>query len=388
MLYRKFGNTGIDVSVLGFGCMRLPLVGGIKKATDVFDAANPIDENYAVKLIETAIDAGVNYFDTAYPYHGGLSEKFLGHALKPYRDKIMLATKYPTWLTESAADFERVMGEQLERLQTSYIDFYLVHGLDRPRWDRMKSMGIIKFLEDIKKDGRARFVGFSFHDEADVFKEIVDAYDWSMCLMQYNYYDEDFQAGRTGLEHAAAKGLGIVVMEPLRGGRLAAGVPDSVMNIWDRAEKKRTPAEWALRWVWNHQEVSTALSGMNSMEQLEENLRVAENALPGSLTAQELGLISEAKNEYHKLLKVGCTSCAYCMPCPSGVNIPMNLSLYNDTYLFTDAETPKLLYGLLPPEIKAENCAECGACEEQCPQGIKIIEELKNAHNRLSVETA
>jgi uncharacterized protein len=385
MLYRKLGKTGIDVSALGFGCMRLPLVGGIKKSTDVFDPSFPIDEELATKMIDTAVGAGVNYFDTAYPYHGGLSEKYLGRALKPHRDKIMLATKFPTWLAQSEADFDRLMKEQLERLQTSYFDFYLVHGLNRQMWDKMKEFKVFKFLERIQEDGRARFVGFSFHDEKTLFKEIVDAYDWAMCLIQYNYYDENDQAGRAGLVYAAAKGLGVVVMEPLRGGKLAVGVPDQVMKIWELSKIKRTPAEWALRWVWDHPQVSSALSGMNSMSQLEENLKIVNEALPDTLTHGEYELILQVKDTYKKLLKVDCTTCAYCLPCPVGVNIPMNLTLYNDTFLFGDAETSYMIYNnMMAPEVKASNCSECGQCEERCPQNIKIIEELKNVHKRLS----
>jgi uncharacterized protein len=385
MLYRKLGKTGIDVSALGFGCMRLPLVGGIKKSTDVFDASNPIDEGLAIEMFETAIAAGVNYFDTAYPYHGGLSEKFLGRALKPHRDKIMLATKFPTWFAQTESDFDKFMNEQLERLQTSYFDFYLIHGLNRVLWDKMKKMNVFAFIERILKDGRARHIGFSYHDDAALFKEIVDAYDWSMCLLQYNYYDENEQAGRAGLEYAAAKGMGIVVMEPLRGGKLAAGVPERAMRIWDGAEKKRTPAEWAMRWVWNHPQVTSALSGMNSPAQLAENLAVANDALPGALTASELELYPKVKAVYRELMKVNCTGCAYCVPCPNNVDIPQNFSLYNDTFMFSDAETSYMIYNnFVPPEARASNCTECGQCEEHCPQQIKIMDELKNVHARLA----
>jgi len=218
-----------------------------------------------------------------------------------------------------------------------------------------------------------------------IFKEIIDAYDWTMCQIQFNYFDENYQAGKEGLEYAASKGIGVVIMEPLRGGRLTEGIPEEVQEIWNSAQKKRTPAEWAMRWVWNHPEVSTALSGMSTMEQLKENISLAGKALPHSLSADELELIGQAKQIYTNMLQIDCTGCAYCMPCQNGVNIPMNFSLYNDTFMFKDAEIAPLLYNyMLSPEQRASNCQECGECEEHCPQHIDIKEELKKVHEKLS----
>lgn len=384
MLYRKLGKTGCDVSVLGFGCMRFPIVGGTG-AVDLFDPNKPIDEMEAGEMIRYAVDHGVNYFDTAYPYHGGQSEVFLGKHLKPYRDKVFLATKLPIWLVQSRQDFERFLGEQLKRLKTDYIDFYLLHGLNRQLWAGMKELGALDFLNKILADGRIRYAAFSFHDDVKIFKEIVDSYDWAMCQIQYNYFDEYYQAGKEGLKYAASKGVGVVVMEPLRGGKLTDRIPEKVQRLWDSASVKRTPVEWALRWVWNHTEVSTALSGMSSMAQLIENTRIAEDAKAGILSESELQVIAEVCEAYRGMLQIGCTGCAYCMPCPNGVNIPLNFSLYNDSFMFKDEDLNLMIYNhMLIPEQRASNSAECGECEQHCPQQIKIPEELKKVHARLA----
>ena len=385
MLYRKLGKTGREVSVLGFGCMRLPLKHGLEKATDVFDATKPIDEDQATAMIHHAVEQGVNYFDTAYPYHGGQSEAFLGKALSGYRDRVMVATKSPIWLVQTTADFDRFLDEQLGKLGTSYVDFYLLHSLGRQSWVRMKELGALPFLDEVLRDGRARYAGFSFHDEVKVFKEIVDGYDWAMCQIQYNYFDEHYQAGREGLQYAAGKGLGVVVMEPLRGGKLTGTIPAEVRALWDSAAARRTPAEWALRWVWNHPEVSTALSGVSARAQIEENIRIADKGAPNSLTPADLELINRVTQTYRSMVKVDCTGCAYCVPCPNGVDIPLNFSLYNDTFMFKDSEIAYMIYAhFTAPEQRASNCAECGECEEHCPQHLEIREELKKVHARLS----
>jgi len=385
MLYRKLGKTGRKVSVLGFGCMRLPLRHGVEKATDVFDSGKPIDEDQATAMIHYAIEQGVNYFDTAYPYHGGQSETFLGKALSGYRDRVMLATKSPIWLVQTAGDFDRFLDEQLGKLSTSYVDFYLLHSLGRQSWQRMKDLGALEFLRRIRQDGRARYVGFSFHDDVKIFKEIVDGYDWAMCQIQYNYFDEHYQAGKEGLRYAASKGLGVVVMEPLRGGKLTGAIPAEVQGLWDSAAQRRTPAEWALRWVWNHPEVSTALSGVSATPQIEENILIADQGAPNSLTPAELDVIDRVTRTYRSMVKVDCTGCAYCVPCPNGVDIPLNFSLYNDTFMFKDSEIVYMIYThFVAPEQRASNCAECGECEEHCPQHLNIREELKKVHQRLA----
>ena len=383
MQYRTLGKSDCEVSVLGFGCMRLPMLGSTR-AVDRFDPNKAIDEEEATRMIHYAIDHGINYFDTAYVYHGGKSETLLGKALKAHRDGVMIATKLPTWLAQTPDDFDRFLDEQLKKLETEYIDLYLLHGLNRAVWQKMMEMDVLGFLDKILSDGRVRYAGFSFHDDVKIFKEIIDSYQWTFCQIQYNYFDENYQAGREGIEYAAAKGIGVVVMEPLRGGKLTDKMPEEIQALWDSAETRRTPAEWALRWVWDHEEVSIALSGMSTMSQLMENIKIAEDAYTGSLSEKELKLIGKVRASYRRMLKIDCTGCAYCMPCPSGVNVPLNLSLYNDMFMFKDSEVNVLLYNhMLSPEQRASNCSECGECEDQCPQHIEIREELKNVHKRL-----
>ncbi|OOM78931.1 aldo/keto reductase [Clostridium sp. BL-8] len=382
MLYRTLGKTNEKVSALGFGCMRLPIIDG---------DTTKIDEEKAIKMIRHAIDEGVNYVDTAYPYHGtgmgngGQSEPFVGKALKDgYREKVNLATKLPSWLIKTREDMDKYLNEQLERLQTDKIDFYLVHALNAGVWENLKKLGIDEFLDSAIKDGRIRYAGFSFHDKLDVFKDIVDYYDWSFCQIQYNYLDEEFQAGTEGLQYAADKGLGVVIMEPLRGGKIVRNLPEVVVNTFEKAEIKRSPAEWALRWVWNHPEVSVVLSGMNVMDNVTENLRVAGEALPNSLTEKELEIMDNVKNAFKERIKVNCTACEYCMPCPAGVNIPKNFSCYNEYNIFVTPATEKELkarysgFGGLAEGERADKCVECGKCESHCPQAIKIRQELKN----------
>lgn len=379
MLYRRFGKTEEQVSVLGFGCMRLPVIGG---------DPTKIDEEKATAMLRHAIDQGVNYVDTAYPYHGtgmehpGQSEPFVGRALRDgYRQKVKLATKLPSWLVKTRADMDRFLDEQLARLETDYIDFYLVHSLNVQSWENLKQLGISEFLDQALKDGKIKHAGFSFHDKVELFKEIVDYYDWSFCQIQYNYLDEEFQAGREGLDYAAERGLGIVIMEPLRGGKLAQNMPKPAQVAFDQAVVQRTPAEWALRWVWNHPEVGLLLSGMTTMDHVTENLKVADEAVANSLTEQEVGIIDQVKRVFKERIKVDCTACGYCMPCPMGVNIPSNFARYNDYHVFGSPDTlashKKMYLNFIKPEFRASQCAECGKCEEHCPQAIGIIEQLK-----------
>jgi len=381
MLYRQLGKTGCQVSILGFGCMRLPMKNDSQSAADRFDPNKFIDEEKAIQLIRYAKAQGINYFDTAYPYHGGKSEPLLGKAVQDCREEILIATKLPAWMVKGPDDFDKFLNEQLQRLATRYVDFYLLHGLGRETWTKMKDLGVLRFLDKILRDGRARSVGFSFHDDVRLFKEIVDAYDWAICQIQYNYLDRNYQAGQEGLEYAASKDLGVVIMEPLRGGRLAEQIPEKVQAIWDSSPEKRSPAEWALRWVWNHPQISTALSGMNSMDQLKENLKIADEGRAHSLSSKDLALIDRVTETYQKMFPIDCTACSYCLPCPQGVNIPHNFRLYNDHHIFKDQEINFILYNqMTAPEQRASNCAECAECEERCPQHIKIIEELKKVH--------
>jgi len=386
MLYRKLKDD-ISVSILGFGAMRLPLVGGTQSPVDSFNPARLIDEEETYRMVDYAIEHGVNYFDTAYNYHGGKSEVVLGKALRPHRNKVIIATKLPVFSVIGRDDFGRFLDEQLERVGTAYIDLYLLHGLNEHTWAKVRDLGILEFLDRIQKDGRARHVGFSFHDTISVFKEIVDSYDWTMCQIQYNYLDEQFQAGKEGLHYAASKGLGVVIMEPLRGGKLANVSPE-VQSLLNSSPEKRTPAEWAFRWVWNHQEVSTVLSGMSSLDQVRDNIRAAEKGEANSLSTREIGLLNQAREVYRRMFKVDCTGCGYCMPCPTGVNIPSNLSLYNDVMVFNDPTGVMVYNAFLSPAQKASSCTECGECEEKCPQNIQIREELKKVHLTLHRELA
>jgi hypothetical protein len=384
MRYRKLGKTNLDVSILGFGAMRLPMLGNPGGLAG-FDPNIPIDEIESTKMINHALESGVNYFDTAYGYHGGKSETFLGKALKQHRTKVMIATKLPTWIVEKPEDFERLFNEQLGKLSTDYLDFYLVHGLGSTSWAKMKEMGVLNFLDGLRSSGRIRYAGFSFHDDVKVFKNIIDAYDWDMCQIQYNFYDQNYQAGREGLVYAATRGIGVVVMEPLRGGKLVDDkLPPEVQALWDGAAVKRSPVEWAMRWVWNHDEVSTALTGSSSLAQLMDHTRIVKDASANSLTAEELSLIDRVCAAYRKMLKVDCTGCGYCMPCPNGVDIPRNFQLYNDTFLFKGSEFNAFFYShLLTPEQRASGCFECLICVEKCPQKINIPKELKTVHQTL-----
>jgi predicted aldo/keto reductase-like oxidoreductase len=349
MKYRELGKTGKLVSILGFGCMRLPILGGAESPTDIFNPEKFIDEKEAARMVEYAFEHSINYFDTAYRYHGGQSEVFLGRAIRPIRNRIMLASKLPVWMVKSNDDFDRILDEQLARLGTDHLDFYLLHGLGRKNWELVRALGVLEFLRRATADGRIGHSGFSFHDDVAVFKKIVDSADWDMCQIQYNFYDEDYQAGREGLEYAFSRGIGVVVMEPLRGGKLVDRIPEEIMDKWNEAPVGRSPVEWAFRWVWDQPQVSMALSGMSSMDQLIENIDIAGDAEAGCLTEAEKDIIRQVRGLYRRKLKVDCTACSYCMPCPSGVNIPENFSLYNDLFMFKDGEFSILSYNQMLP---------------------------------------
>jgi predicted aldo/keto reductase-like oxidoreductase len=377
-----FGRTGIDVSTLGFGCMRLPVTGNDNSR---------IDEAHAMKMVHHAIDNGVNYFDTAYPYHGfdfskgGASEPFLGKALKNgYRDRVHIATKLPSWLIHTREDMDRILDEQLKRLETDYIDFYLLHGLDASYWKNLSQLDVLEFLTAALKAGKIRFAGFSFHDETVLFKEIVDAYDWTFCQIQYNYMDEEYQAGKEGLLYAAEKGLAVVAMEPLRGGTLVKGLPPEAREILERAVPGRAPVGWALQWLWKRPEVTVVLSGMSHMDHLKENLQLAGTPVEQWSDRDEEALRLAVK-VIRNLKQVDCTSCGYCLPCPEGVHIPRNFALLNDYYMLQDPAAKLRYQRLLSDTDKASNCIRCGECEPKCPQGIPIPEELERVDAVLRV---
>ncbi len=383
MLYRKIGKTDCEASVLGFGCMRLPMLEQKNPPKDFIERQRAVDEEKALEMMDYAIKNRINYFDSAYMYHAGNSELILGKAIKGKRDKLIITTKSPVMMIQKHDDFDRILDEQLKKLGTDHLDFYLLHGIARETWEKAKSLKVFNFLDRMQKDGRVRYAGFSFHDKTDVFKDIIDSYPWAACQIQYNYFDENYQAGKEGLKYAASKGIGVIVMEPLRGGRFTRRIPDAVQKIWDSTDVKRSPAEWGLRWVANHPEVSVILSGMTAMEQLKENISIADAFKPNSLTKKELGIINKVVSTYKELMAVDCTGCNYCMPCPNGVNIPMIFSLYNDVVMFKD-EMPVIMYNtMMGPGQDAANCVECGECEKKCPQHIEIIDNLKDAHKAL-----
>jgi predicted aldo/keto reductase-like oxidoreductase len=373
MQYRTFGKLDWNVSALGFGCMRLPTIGGHEN----------IDEPEATRMLRYAIDHGLKYVDTAYPYHGGNSEWFVGRALKDgYRDKVGLATKLPCWKVETPEDFDRLLNEQLEKLQTDHIDFYLLHALNEKSWHKVRDLDVLAWAEEAMADGRIGHLGFSFHDKYAVFKEIVDAYDWTFCQIQYNYMDIENQAGTRGLQYAASKGLAVVIMEPLLGGKLV-NPPEPVQKLWDTAAKKRSPADWALQWLWNQPEVSVVLSGMSTMEQVEQNIASADVSDINTLTAEELALVERVRQKYVALCPIPCTKCEYCMPCPNGVDIPRNFEAYNQGVMYDKPERAREAYNWIPEEARANACIQCCECEELCPQSIPISEWMPRVHEVL-----
>ena len=376
MKNRILKKLGIETSVFGMGCMRLPLQESGKP--------EDIDEPEAIRMIRYAIDNGVTYIDTAYPYHSGKSEFVVGKALKDgYREKIKLATKSPAWLIKEHSDFEKYLDEQLERLQTDYVDFYLLHAMSKERWEKMKEFNAIGFLKDMKKKGKIKYCGFSFHDHYNTFKEIVDYHDWDMCQIQLNFYDQEYQAGVKGLKYAASKDIPVVIMEPLRGGNLADVPSQDIMDLWNRAKTKRNPVEWAFAWLYNFEEVNVILSGVSTMDQLKEDIDIFEKAEPNTLDQSELDLVQQVRDLYMEKIQVKCTGCDYCNGCPQKVAISMIFDLYNKAHMYGNKDKYAKQYNdfLVKGQHDASQCVECGLCESLCPQNIPIIQELKKVHS-------
>ena len=377
MKYRPFGNLDFQVSALGFGAMRLPIID---------NDTTKINEPEAIKMIHYAFDHGVNYIDTAWFYHGGFSEVVVGKALKQgYREKVKLATKLPARLVQTIDDCDKYLNEQFKRLQTDHIDFYLLHAMNKRTWPQVRDIDIFSWAEKAIKNGKFRYLGFSFHDEFDVFKDIIDTYDkWTFCQIQYNLMDTEYQAGTKGLRYAAEKGLGVVIMEPIRGGALAKNPPDDVAELWATAPTKRSPAEWALQWVWNQPEVSTVLSGMTAMDHVVENVEAADRSGVNALMDEETEVIDRVREAYRKKSPIPCTNCKYCLPCPNNVNIPGVFGIYNDAIMYGDLTRAKMLYQIRVQEgERAVECLECQECEELCPQEIPISEWMKKVQEML-----
>jgi hypothetical protein len=370
MQYRQFGKLDWKASALGFGCMRFPTLDGKPNSPNV-------DEAEALRMLRHAIDNGVNYVDTAYVYHDFQSEVVLGKALKDgYREKVKLATKLPVWMVNAPEDFDKLLNEQLQKLQTDHIDFYLLHALGKGRWhDIVLKHDLLSRAAAALADGRIRHLGFSFHDDFESFEEIANGSDlWSFCQIQYNYMDTENQAGNRGLKLAASKGLAVVIMEPLMGGRLA-DPPQDIRDAMENFPVRRSPAEWALQWLWDQPEVSVVLSGMSTMAQVEQNLCSAGASRPHAFGPAEQAFIAQVKKQYGARIAIPCTKCNYCMPCPNGVNIPGNFEFFNYAHLFDDVEGARFRYQVFLTEAqRSGSCIDCGVCAELCPQKIPISE--------------
>ena len=374
MNYRK-DKYGNPLSILGFGCMRLP------------GKLGRIDMQAAEQQIMAAIENGVNYFDTAYVYPG--SEAALGEILEKnnVRDRVNIATKLPHYLIRSREGLDKLFDEELRRLRTDHIDYYLMHMLaDCATWERLLSLGIGEWLEEKKKSGQIRQVGFSYHGNTAAFCALLDVYDWDFCMVQYNYMDEHSQAGRRGVAYARQKGLPVMIMEPLRGGKLVSRLPEEAKKIFASHQPQRTPAQWAFRWLWNQEEITCVLSGMNSMEMVMDNIRTASSASVGNLTQEDEAMLARVVKAINGKMKVGCTGCGYCMPCPKNVDIPGTFAAYNRKYSesrFWGLVEYAMCTALRKNPTSASQCVGCGKCEMHCPQGIAIREELKNAQREL-----
>ena len=375
MQYRINPKNGASLSALGFGCMRFTKRGAA------------IDQEKANREMAAALELGVNYFDTAYVYPG--SEVALGNFVSAYhcRDRINIATKLPHYRAKKKEDFDAFFDEELKRLKTDYVDYYLIHMLnDAASWQRLCDMGIREWIEGKKAKGQIRNIGFSFHGGTLQFKALIDAWDWDFCQIQFNYLDERSQAGIDGLRYAHEKGLPVVIMEPLRGGRLVNGLPKAARQEFEHMEPRRSPADWGLRWIWNHPEVTVVLSGMNDISQVEENCRIASESLPEELTAEELRLYDRVLDAIHRGVRVGCTGCGYCQPCPRGVDIPTCFAAYNTSYsdsLLTGFKEYMMCTTLRRVRSNAGLCVKCGKCEQHCPQHLPIRDELDNVKRRL-----
>lgn len=370
MEYRKMEKPDKKVSLLGFGCMRFPMKDG------------RIDEALSEKMLDIAIKSGVNYLDTAFPYHSGESELFVGRMLSKYnREALYLATKLPMWEIKTLDDAKRIFAEQLDKLKVDYIDFYLLHALNKERWDNAVKLGIIEYCEELQKEGKIRSFGFSFHDDYDTFEKIITYRKWDFCQIQYNYIDTDIQAGDKGYELARKLGVPMIIMEPVKGGALAM-LPEDITEPFKKLKPDASVASWALRWVASHDNVKVILSGMSSLEQVMDNLKAFEKFEP--LSESELKAVEEVAAMIRSRTKNGCTGCRYCMPCPFGVDIPKCFSIWNEFARYGNAERAEREYFReMKAEKHADMCQKCGACEAECPQHLSIRDNLETMHKEM-----
>ncbi|MDR2771221.1 MAG: aldo/keto reductase [Clostridiales Family XIII bacterium] len=366
MNYRIFPKTGEKVSLLGFGCMRLPVLDGDH---------TKIDEVEAVRMIRYAIDAGVNYVDTAYMYHGGKSEVLLGKALKDgYREKVFVADKLPLMFLKTSEDVPRLLEEQLTRLDMPHIDMYLLHDVREKSWEKVPKLKVLDILKEKRAQGLIRHIGFSYHGETTAFfKEVIDAFPWDFCQIQLNYMDTALQAGVEGLRYAASKGVPVVIMEPLKGGKLTDVLPEPIQRYWNDIDVKRSPADWAFRWIADFPEVLTVLSGMSTFAQVEENIQILSNADANALTKEEHSIIGKVADAYNKLTPYACTACKYCIPCLVGIDIPGLISLRNEATIFESAEKVSFSIRNFVRPVPS-TCTACRQCEEKCPQHLPIAD--------------
>ena len=376
MKYRNFGKLGIKGSAFGLGCMRF---NGAASGDSI------IDEQKAISLIRRAVDGGVTYLDTAYVYLDRTSEIVLGKALQDgYREKVTIATKMPADLVHNREEMQALLDEELKKLQTDHIDFYLMHGIDKKEWEYFKSIGAPQFFDDMKKAGKIRYKCFSFHAPYEEFEYIIKDYDWDMVQIQYNFMNEDYQAGTKGLELAGSLGIPVVIMEGLLGGRLAKA-PDNVQALYDAFPVKRSPVEWAFRWLCNHPQIATVLSGCNEEAQIDDNLRIFDTVEPGIMSEEELKLMSDVRDAYLSRMRIGCTGCRYCMPCPNGVNIPGIFAAWNDVSLYSADLAQHFGLNMIRKNGEgADNCVACGACEAACPQHLPVIDALQEAWKEMN----
>jgi len=374
MQYGKFGTVEKEISLLGLGVMRLPM-----------DEEGKVDAQHGIDLIRHAVDHGINYIDTGYTYHGGESERIIGKALKDgYREKVLIADKLPMWMIKTKEDVVKIFNDQFDRLGVDHIDMYLVHNVVPDAWETVKKLDILSFLDEMKAQGRIGHIGFSFHGEYDLFTEVIDAYPWEYCQIQLNYLDKDEQATLKGLEYARARGIDVIVMEPLKGGRITDKIPQKVQEIWDRAKAEgiapddRTPAEWAFRWVANQPGVSLILSGMGSFAQLDENIAIFSQDDFRTMTEQEYEIIEEVAAYYNSTVKYQCTSCRYCLPCPAEIEIPEVIGFVNNWISFDHVPSTKTEY-IFDFDAHGSDCIKCGHCADNCPQRLPVMDIMEEA---------